>query len=67
MFFRQPLLVVNLPPCICTIATRSLDWTGLRVLMAMQVRSIWYDYWSQCDPAFGAELKVQVEESLKKM
>ncbi len=40
---------------------------GLLILMAMQVRGIWYDYWSQCDSSFGAELKAMVEESLKKM
>lgn len=32
---------------------------------AMQVRGIWYDYWSQCDAQFGAELKAKVEASLK--
>ena len=67
MFFRHPLLVrapasMHLHRCYTVF-----ELTGLRVLMAMQVRSICYDYWSQCDPAFGAELKVQVEESLKKM
>jgi catalase len=30
-----------------------------------EVRSIWYDYWSQCDVDFGAELKSKVEASLK--
>jgi catalase len=32
-----------------------------------EVRSIWYDNWTQCDAAFGAELKAKVQESLKKM
>jgi catalase len=32
-----------------------------------EVRGIWYDYWSQCDSSFGAELKSMVEESLKQM
>ena len=41
--------------------------TELLLLMALQVRGIWYDYWSQCDSSFGAELKTMVEESLKKM
>lgn len=33
----------------------------------MQVRNIWYDYWTKCDAGFGAELKSKVQESLKKM
>jgi hypothetical protein len=37
------------------------------MLSWLQVRSIWYDNWTQCDAAFGAELKAKVQESLKKM
>jgi hypothetical protein len=37
------------------------------IVLVCQVRNIWYDYWNQCDVAFGAELKAKVQESLKKM
>lgn len=63
---QDPVGVVpHLPACICTAACTLFGL--MLVLLVMQVRGIWYDYWSQCDSSFGAELKAMVEESLKKM